>query len=330
MDGIARRLATERKDLFSETAARKGITPFIAEKDFWVCWVLKQIFQDEILSKQLMFKGRTSLSKIFGLISRFSEDIDLVLDWTVVTEGENPLEERSKTKQSKLNNEINAKAICYIADDLLGRLNRLMQPVCECSIDNKDGFVINVRYPVSFSDDYLRPEVRLEIGPLASWLPFGAYSIKPYSAEELPTVFVGSDCAVNAIVAERTFWEKATILHHEVHRPDDNTQPPRYSRHYYDLAMMAQSGVKKSALADLDMLEAVVEFKKRFYPRGWANYDLAKPGTFKLLPKETVLAVLKKDYADMKQMIFGRYPPFDEVMAVLADLECEINGMNSL
>jgi predicted nucleotidyltransferase component of viral defense system len=70
MDNIARLSANERKDLFSETAARKGIKPSIAEKDFWVCWVLKQIFQDEFLSKQLMFKGGTSLWFDFSIFRR--------------------------------------------------------------------------------------------------------------------------------------------------------------------------------------------------------------------------------------------------------------------
>jgi hypothetical protein len=330
MDNIARLSANERKDLFSETAARKGIKPSIAEKDFWVCWVLKQIFQDEFLSKQLMFKGGTSLSKAFGLISRFSEDIDLILDWRVVTEGKNPLGGWTKTKQRQLNDEINDNAAKYIANNLLARLTQLMQPVCECHLDSDDGLVVNVHYPASFSDEYLRPEVRLEIGPLASWLPYDRYSIKPYSAEAFPNLFVESECIVNAILAERTFWEKATILHHEAHRPDGNVQPPRYSRHYYDLAMMAKTDVKNKALADLEMLKAVVDFKKRFYARGWAHYDLAKPGTFKLIPEGQVLTILKKDYADMKQMIFGSYPAFDEVMTVLSDLESEINGMNSL
>lgn len=330
MDGIARLSANERKDLFSQTASRKKMTPFIAEKDFWVCWTLKQIFQDKVLSKQLMFKGGTSLSKVFGLISRFSEDIDLILDWNIVTEGKNPLEERSKTKQRHLNHEINDNAASYIANDLLVRLNQLMQPVCECRLDTDDGLVVNVHYPAAFSDEYLRPEVRLEIGPFASWLPYDKYSIKPYSAEAYPDFFDDSECVVNAILAERTFWEKATILHHEAHRPDGNVQPSRYSRHYYDLAMMAKSDVKNKALADLEMLEAVVDFKKRFYARAWANYDLAKPGTFKLIPEGQVLAVLKKDYAGMRQMIFGSYPAFDEVMTILLDLESEINGMNSL
>jgi hypothetical protein len=90
--------------------------------------------------------------------------------------------------------------------------------------------VIDVNYPVAFPDDYLRSEVCLEIGPLASWLPYGERSISCYAAEAFPKLFDQRECAVKVIKAERTFWEKATILHHEAHRPEGNAQPPRYSR----------------------------------------------------------------------------------------------------
>ena len=88
-----------------------------------------------------------------------------------------------------------------------------------------------------------------------------------YAAEQFPAVFTQRDFEVRVIRAERTFWEKATILHHEAHRPAGNLQPARYSRHYYDLARMAASPVRAAALADFDLLAEVVAFKRRFYPR---------------------------------------------------------------
>lgn len=177
--------------------------------------------------------------------------------------------------------------------------------------------------------EYLRPEVRLEIGPLASWLPFAEYTIRPYAAEEFQSIFDRSECKVRAIKAERTFWEKATILHHEANRPEGNLQPPRYSRHYYDLAKMSTSPVKEAALTDLDLLASVVEFKERFYPRGWAKYNLAKPGTLRLVPTGHVLAAVTTDYSAMRTMIFGDYPAIEVIMAQLQELEDEINGLAS-
>ena len=152
------------------------------------------------------------------------------------------------------------------------------------------------------------------------------WSTNCYAAEAFPDVFEQRECAVKVIKAERTFWEMATILHHEAHRPEENLQPPRYSRHYYDLAKMAQSPVKAQALADTGLLASVVEFKQRFYPRGWARYDLAKPGTLKLVPEGYVLASVRSDYRAMENMIFGEVPDFNEIHAVLQGLQEEINA----
>lgn len=210
---------------------------------------------------------------------------------------------------------------------MLAAVAQAISPICRCEIAVDDRHALNASYPAAFSDQYLRPEVRLEIGPLAAWLPCGSYKIRSYAAESFPQIFSQADCAVQAIRAERTFWEKATILHHEANRQEGNQQPPRYSRHYYDLAMMAASPVKGVALADLALLEDVAAFKHRFYPRGWARYDLAKPGTLKLVPSWHVLPSLKKDYAQMRNMIFGRYPSFDEIMEILQALEREINNI---
>lgn len=326
MDKVTLLSIGERRELFSETAARRNMQPAIVEKDFWVCWTLSKLFGHEQLAKLLMFKGGTSLSKVFHLIERFSEDIDLILDWRVVS-GEDPEEERSKTKQDKLNKDTNKKAQAYIAGDLLTMVRGVISPICSCSIASDDSHVINVNYPAAFSDEYLRPEIRLEIGPLASWFPSDRYSVQPYAAEEFPKLFEQPNCFVQAIKAERTFWEKATILHQEAHRPVGKPLPLRYSRHYYDLALMAKSEVRKAALADIGQLKDVVAFKMRFYSSGWAQYDTALPGSLKLMPSKQVLSALRSDYASMRNMIFGQYPAFEEVLDTLKELEDEINSI---
>jgi hypothetical protein len=325
MDRIARLSAAERNALFSETAADMGTTPAVIEKDFWVTWVLDRLFRNPELARLLMFKGGTSLSKVYQLIERFSEDIDLILDWRVLS-GEDPQAQRSKTQQDKLNQVITERAQAFIGGALLHRVSMALGDLCRCAIDSADPHVINARYPAAFSDRYLRPEVRLEIGPLASWLPHEERTIRCYAAEAFPQVFERTECPVRVITAERTFWEKATILHHEAHRPSDNPQPPRYSRHYYDIAKMAESQVKHAALADMALLANVVEFKERFYPRGWARYDLARPGTFRLVPEGHVLAAVRTDYRSMANMIFGSIPEFDDMMTALTKLQDEING----
>ncbi len=102
--------------------------------------------------------------------------------------------------------------------------------VCQCALDEADPQVINIRYPASFPDRYLRPELRLEIGPLATWLPHEERTITSYAAEQFPHVFTRRECTVRVIKAERTFWEKATILHYEAHRPKSTSQPRCWQR----------------------------------------------------------------------------------------------------
>ncbi len=324
MERIVRLSSQERRDLFAETAARRSTTPAVIEKDFWVTRTLARLFQDERLAQVLMFKGGTSLSKVYRVIERFSEDIDLVLDWNVLTE-EDPLAVRSSNQQARFNKKMLENAQRYISDDLFGQIQTALGEIVQCVIDDTDPYVVNIHYPAAFPDNYLRPEIRLEIGPLASWLPHEDHLIRSYAAEEFPGVFQQAACQVKVIGAERTFWEKVTILHHEAHRPANNPQPSRYSRHYYDLAKLAQTPIKERALRNLTLLDSVVAFKQKFYPRAWAKYELARPGTLKLMPTNQVLASVKDDYRGMANMIFGHKPMFSEVLLVLEYLEAEIN-----
>ena len=330
MNKVARLSAINRRDLFQESARQRGTNPAVIEKDFWVCWVLKQLFADPELGTQLVFKGGTSLSKVFGLIDRFSEDIDLILDWQLLGYGpgqEDPYQDfESKGKQDRFNKGINRKAADYIAGTLTSNLQRLFAqcPEIRVSVDTVDPHALNIAYPAAFSQDYLRPEVRLEIGPLASWVPSGRHVIQPYAADTFPEVFEEPACPVVAIAAERTFWEKATILHQEAHR--DGVMPSRHSRHYYDTYKLAESPVRRRALEDSELLRQVVEFKQRFYPCGWARYEEAKKGTFRLMPDSERQSALRRDYREMGMMIFGEIPNFDTVMNILQRLEDEING----
>ncbi|MFD1960281.1 nucleotidyl transferase AbiEii/AbiGii toxin family protein [Novosphingobium panipatense] len=79
MDEFARRPAEDRRAFIDEAAARRDLTPIIIEKDFWVCWTLRRLVMCPDLAGHMTFKGGTSLSKAYGIIARFSEDIDLTI-----------------------------------------------------------------------------------------------------------------------------------------------------------------------------------------------------------------------------------------------------------
>ncbi len=334
MDKVATLTSDQRGQLFQETAAERGMSAAVVEKDFWVCWVLRLIFSDPQWGTRIVFKGGTSLSKVFGLIERFSEDVDLILDWRLLGYGpgqEDPYADQpSNTQQDSFNAEFNARAARYIAQTLCPQFSKLFSrcPQVRVAVDSDEPQVVNVEYPAAFSLDYLRPQVRLEIGPLASFVPRSAHTIQPYAAQSFPRVFTDSDCPVVAIDAERTFWEKATILHQQAHRT--HAMPPRYSRHYYDMDRLARSKIRQKALTDLALLKDVVAFKRRFYRCSWANYENARPGTFRLIPGQARLEELEKDYRQMKVMIFGDVPKFDQIIGMLKALEDEINGRRTI
>jgi hypothetical protein len=329
MDNGVKLSSEDRTELMRETARRIGLSPEAVEKDFWVVWVLGRLFESDLLADKIIFKGGTSLSKVFGLIRRFSEDIDLILDWNLVVT-EEPTLPRSNTKQDKFNKAVPELSQQYIKQTFLPEVQRLVEGVCSAEVEAGAPDVINLKYPASFDSGYLRPEIRLEIGPLAMWTPNERYEIRSYVAEAFPDALDDPVCHVQAIKAERTFWEKATILHAEAFRPAEKRLPPRYSRHYYDLAMMAaDSDVKQAAFSDLDLLRTVMEFKTKFYPASWANYDLATPGTFKLLPPAHTLKALADDYKQMQVLFFGDVPEFNDLVKALQGLEADINALTS-
>ena len=330
MRNIATIPARDREALFRNTAVKMGMSEAIVEKDFWVCYMLDYLFHRCTWKDNLAFKGGTSLSKAYGLIERFSEDIDLILDWRVLGYGINePWEQRSNTKQDIFNKEANTRAEDFLRDTFLpsviAGLTADLGDKVKCVIDDTDSQTVKIAYPNSFSEMSILQEIRLEIGALAAWTPVKVAEVTPYAAQEYGRLFKQPSTNILTVLPERTFWEKATILHREAFREEDRPFPTRYSRHYYDLYRMMQTEVKDNALADNDLLTKVVDFKDKFYRCPWARYDLAKRGTMRLMPPEYNLNKLRDDYEHMQNMLFGDKPSFEEIMDDIAKLEAEIN-----
>ena len=331
MKNVANLDRADREELFLVTAREKKLPEAVIEKDFWVCWTLDYLFHDSPWKDHFAFKGGTSLSKCFDLIHRFSEDIDLILDWRLVGCGKDePWAERSKNQQDKFNKVVNARTEIFLAKDfspgLEADFRTLLRDDFQISTDPADPQTICFAYPRLFSEGAILPIIRLEIGALAAWTPTQEATITSFAAELYPQVFLQPCTSLRTVLPERTFWEKVTILHKEAFRTNGMI-PPRYSRHYYDLWCMAQSPVKDAAFQDLDLLWQVVAFKDRFYPAGSAHYELAKPGTMRLIPSEDCLPALRADYEHMKNMIFGEKPEFEAILAEIATLGLEIHSL---
>lgn len=332
MYSIAKLSEQDKRILFRNTAQKTGLNEAIVEKDFWVCIMLDYLFHRCQWKDAFTFKGGTSLSKCYGLINRFSEDIDLILDWRVLGYGINePWEARSNTKQDHFNKEANARAERWLAEILLPTLRTdwadILGTAPDFFIESDDPQTICFRYPCIYQTDSILQILRLEIGALAAWTPAVEKSVRPYAAEHYPKAFEQAETTILTAAAERTFWEKVTILHHEANRPAQLVMPMRYSRHYYDLFCIAHSVNKQAAFDDLPLLQKVVEFKMKFYPRSWAQYEAAKPGSLRLCPPIERFDALRKDYEVMQGMMFGASPSFQELMDYIKQLENELNNL---
>ena len=332
---IAKSSETEREVLFGNSADRAGINnPSIVEKDFWVCFTLDYLFHKSPWPKSFIFKGGTSLSKAYHVIERFSEDIDLIMDWRILGYGlREPWEERSKTKQDKFNKKAVADASVFLTRTFAPQMEADIRDLIGQDVavrmdpDDKDQCTVNFFYPHVFNTNYLRQEIRLEIGPLAEWVPSHDVVIRSTAAEHFPSAFKQSDTVVPTVDIERTFWEKITILHKIAASYGQKGIPARYARHYYDIYQMSRSNIKDKAFSRKELLEQDIKFKLKFYYAKNASYETARIGTIKLVPDEAAIKDLSVDYDHMKDMIYGERPPFDEIMDSIAGLEEEINKL---
>ena len=330
MRNIAGLPREEREALFLNTANKIKMPPAIVEKDFWVCYMLDYLFHCFRWREHLVFKGGTSLSKAYHIIQRFSEDIDLILDWRLLGYGmDEPWEERSNTQQDKFSEDSLLRTMKFLSGDFMPALRTGIAGEVP---DNFDVFLesdedptVDFAYPQLFTDSSILQVIRLEIGAMASWSPSKEAKITSFVAEQYPQIFEYPSTMVRTAIAERTFWEKATILHREANR-HSGSLPARYSRHYYDLYCMAGHQVRDNALRNIPLLQDVVRFKKKFYRCPWAKYEEAITGTMKLIPQKQYFAALEEDYAKMRQMIYGPVPDFHVVIAELTKLERDING----
>ncbi len=337
MDKVATLPNKDRADLFSEAAATTGFPAGLLEKDFWVCWSLKHLFSIEEFAGHLMFKGGTSLSKVFNAIHRFSEDLDLAVDWRLIGIGEDqPGVGLSKNQRDKLWKKMEADCRDYIAGPFQTALMDRFVSVLgapedwKLAVDPRHPDNLVFQYPVTVPEQvgYLKAPILLELGTLAAFTPSDQYTVTPMVATNFADIFYDAVCPVRAVNAERTFWEKATILHREFHRDANRPLDDGYSRHYYDLAMLAANAkLKAVVVGDTDLLAEVVAHKQHFYPQAWAMYETAVPGSLKLQPSAIWTDELRADYAAMQIMMYpdSEPPTFDQIVETLIALEDEIN-----
>ena len=314
----------ERKTVFLNTSRKLNMSEAIIEKDFWVCWCLKYLFHDFRYKDFICFKGGTSLSKVYHCIERFSEDIDLALDWALLDINK---EQAYEDKSNRQQDFFNKKTEDYLENIWLPFMredfSKLLINDFDLYIEDSDPQTICFRYPKTFEDASVLQIIRLEIGALAEPVPSSWNSMQAYIQEAYPYI-IEDDVQVKTVDICRTFFEKITILHREAYRTNGN-YPIRYSRHYYDVYQLIENGTAALAIQDLAILKMVVFFKKKFYPCNWAQYELVLQGGCRLIPEANAIAYFEKDYMSMSNMIYGEIIPFETIMKKIQEFEDQLN-----
>lgn len=332
-----------RAGLFTTTAQRLGTTPQNAEKDFWVCWTLDALFNGLPDGPRLLFKGGTSLSKGFGLIRRFSEDIDVTVFRDDLGEAASieELEALSRKKREATLNAIKAACEAYINGPLLEQLSSIVAAAADrtglpagqfrVAPHDADSQTLLVHYPTATpADGYIEKAVKIESGAKSALDPHSVHTLRPYADDDTPDLDLTVP-NVTIVDAERTFWDKVVILHglrrwFDI-RGELRGGGHRVSRHYYDIHMLLASETGEKALAKPALGTDCVAHARMFFDR--PDFDLASAvaPSFALSPEKSMYDELRRDYGAMSTMIFGSAPDFDAVVESVADLQSRLNAV---
>lgn len=322
----------EQSQIYRALAPQLARSPVVLEKDVWVCWVLQTLFTMPG-RLPMAFKGGTSLSKVFGAIARFSEDVDITLDYRGLDGTFDPFAEGvSRNRLKKFSEDLK----CFVRDHAHCVVAPHFQKMLAAEFDadsfrlevSDDGEQLRVHYPTVLEapGDYVGNSVLIEFGGRNITEPNEEHEVQPDIAEHVAELEFPRS-TVSVLSPARTFWEKATLMHVECQRSEFRTGAERLSRHWYDLAMLADQAHGQAAVADRALLADVVKHKKVFYNASYANYDACLTGQIKLTPEDAALAALRDDFHRMigAGMFIGEPPTFDVIVDRLRELETTIN-----
>lgn len=162
----------------------------------------------------------------------------------------------------------------------------------------------------TFSDKarYVRPIVKIEFGARSDPWPAHGVPIEPIIGTVFPALAIKA-IDVHVLAPERTFWEKAMLLHEERFRPEEKPRRARMARHYYDVFRLIDSGIADKAAADIPLFEQVAGHREIFFPVSWVDYGTLRPETLEILPKDTQVEEWQNDYVAMQGEMFSVAPP---------------------
>jgi|SRR5665213_66472 len=326
--------AGDRREALGVAAASSGRPLHLLDKDVWLVWILEVLFQAPFAT-HLVFKGGSSLSKAYQIISRFSEDVDLTYDIRALApdlvgeEGEALPPNRSQEK--RWTKEIRTRLPLWINDQVVPVIASALSAQGLSAALSMDGEKVYIEYePLAKGSGYTRPAVMLEFGARSTGEPWETRPIRCDAADHLPSVLFPTANA-RVMRPERTFWEKATAIHvfcaqGEFHGGD------RFARHWHDLTRLDRAGIAKTAIADHALALAVARHKAAFFAERNTDgtpidYETAVSGALHLIPHDKALESLSLDYARMVEdgLLFDEVEPFDELLDRCRTLQEEAN-----
>lgn len=331
----------EKRTLCEQANNKLGLPPASIEKDFWVCFTLQSLFEHPEIGSHLTFKGGTSLSKGWDLIYRFSEDIDIVIDRTFLGFGGSGAPDlapskKQKRKRLKL---LRTASQGFVTNTLLPSLKEAVSQDIntkspwrlKMDTDDPDGQTLLLDYPSVFPATmaYILPSIKIEFGARSDTEPKLDVDIRPYLADAFPKLFLKSQFQVHAVSPERTFWEKAMLLHEENFRPLEKKRKARIARHYYDLYCLIRSGIGSQAHKNIGLFNRILAHRQVYFAYTWADYDTIRPGMLKLIPTDSQLPGWRSDYQAMKDEMFFREPPsFEKILETVKIFQDEFNNID--
>lgn len=290
MDSFLQMPADRRRRFCEEAQAVLGLPAESIEKDFWVCWTLRELFALPGIGSQLTFKGGTSLSKCWKLIERFSEDIDLVVDREALGFGGDNAPQQpgisGKERERRLEALKSASQNYFretLKPALVGVLQRSLTAGLQWTLteqQSSDGMVnLLFAYPRALPPrPGLNPIVTIEPGARSDTEPTEMPEIRSYLEQALPKAVPASPFTVRTVAPHRTFWEKAMLLHEETYRDSGSGPKPGLSRHYYDLHCLIKAGVATKAAADLELFGRIAVHRAIFFRKKKEAQESLKPG----------------------------------------------------
>ena len=311
----------------TQAANKTGLPVQAVEKDLWVTVVLQIVFTLPV-ANHLVFKGGTSLSKVWKVIHRFSEDIDLAIDPSIWG-FEGDLTKKQIKRLRKASSLFVRDELCLSLKEAVTEIGMEKWLQVEAGPDGEgDGTypeprVIHIRYKSLFDEDlpYLHSEVKLEVGARSLLEPTAEAAVTSVLEDTLPISTTVKQVMIPTALAEKTFLEKAFLLH-ELFSSQSPREADRKSRHLYDLVQMMCTDIATQAVANDELWNTIHHHRELFTSMSGVDYTPDIRKRIRLLPPDDVIDDWYNDYKDMQStMIYGEKPTFEELMRKIKELE---------